>query len=515
MTDLTASSVPAEGSARGSIWSQRTLAAATVLLLLIALGDYFFLNFRPGVSVAIFFIAITVGVLALHADRLREARTLILATVAVLGALPSIEAVTVWGFLWSLGGVSLLSIGISGNLPRYEDWVGTFMRFGILAPVRLTADSFRLLIEAGQQKIGGRIVRGALVWIVPVIFTAIFVWLFAAANPLLEAGLRAIRLDKLFEWLTPGRIIVWSFIATLCWPLLSPQLLRWMPAPQAQGPVQAKPESLVFGTIAIRNSLIVFNAMFAVQTVMDLMFLWGGVRLPDGMTHADYAHRGAYPLIVTALLAAAFVLGAMHKNGPGEKSKLVRDLIYLWIAQNIWLVISSILRLDLYVESYGLSELRLAAGIWMALVAIGLGLIMVRIAARRSNKWLIMANLTSLALTLYALSWIDTQYLVARYNILHSREMTGEGIALDYSYIDELGPAAIPAIDEFLAKAKFADQDTINTISIARGHILERLPLEHAWPTWTWREDRLLRYLGKQPYGRDWCAIDTDACPRS
>ena len=51
-----------------------------------------------------------------------------------------------------------------------------------------------------------------------------------------------------------------------------------------------------------------FNALFAVQTVLDLTYLWGGVALPDGMTYATYAHRGAYPLIVTALLAAGFVL---------------------------------------------------------------------------------------------------------------------------------------------------------------------------------------------------------------
>ena len=45
----------------------------------------------------------------------------------------------------------------------------------------------------------------------------------------------------------------------------------------------------------------VFNALFAVQSVSDLAYLWGGMRLPEGLSYADYAHRGAYPLIVTAL----------------------------------------------------------------------------------------------------------------------------------------------------------------------------------------------------------------------
>ncbi len=64
------------------------------------------------------------------------------------------------------------------------------------------------------------------------------------------------------------------------------------------------------------------------QTLSDLAFLWGGLRLPEGITHADYAHRGAYPLIVTALLAAVFVLAAMHRGGAGERSVLIRRLVY-------------------------------------------------------------------------------------------------------------------------------------------------------------------------------------------
>jgi hypothetical protein len=54
---------------------------------------------------------------------------------------------------------------------------------------------------------------------------------------------------------------------------------------------------------AVRLSLIAFNALFALQNGMDLAWLWGLMPLPAGITLADYAHRGAYPLIVTALLA--------------------------------------------------------------------------------------------------------------------------------------------------------------------------------------------------------------------
>ena len=148
---------------------------------------------------------------------------------------------------------------------------------------------------------------------------------------------------------------------------------RWQ---DEQGPTLPKSEHLLFGRAAILRSLIVFNAIFAVQTALDLTYLWGGTALPDGMSYAHYAHRGAYPLIVTALLAAAFVLAAMRKDGPAEGSVWIKRLVYLWTGQNVLLVVSSILRLWLYVEVYSLTELRIAAGIWMALVAVGLVLIL-------------------------------------------------------------------------------------------------------------------------------------------
>src|SRR5262245_50194804 len=77
-----------------------------------------------------------------------------------------------------------------------------------------------------------------------------------------------------------------------------------------------------------------------------------GQRLPADITYASYAHRGAYPLILTALLAAGFVLISMRPGGPAEQSKVIRPLVYLWVAQNVMMVVSSILRLDLYVQTY-------------------------------------------------------------------------------------------------------------------------------------------------------------------
>lgn len=510
MTDIAETILPAEPP----IGTTRTAAAAGVLAALVVIGDIVLWEHEPGVNLFVFFLALILGVLALHPRKLGQGRTVLLFVVALASAAPFIETVSPWAFLTAQGGLALLALGISDNLPKFEDWGGAFTRFGLLAPVRLVVDAFRLIGEGGSRKSGGHLLRAAMVWIVPLAFAAVFVLLFSAANPLIEHALKTIRLDKLLELLDPGRIIVWGMIAFFAWPFLAPKLLTWIPALQMQGPTRPPAESLFFGRAAILNSLVLFNLLFATQTVMDLMYLWGGVRLPDGMTNAEYAHRGAHPLIVTALLAGAFVLAAMRKNGPGQTSPLIRNLVYLWVAQNVWLVISSLLRLKLYVEEYQLSEMRVAAGIWMVLVAIGLVLIIAKVALNRSNKWLVMSNMAMLSVTLWGVALTDVQSIIAQYNVRQSYEVTGHGIPLDLYYTSDLGTAAIPALDEYLTTAKHATADQKRQFSILRGELAARLMRYDVntgegylpttdWREWTWREERMVNYLRQHPSSPD------------
>ena len=64
---------------------------------------------------------------------------------------------------------------------------------------------------------------------------------------------------------------------------------------------------------------------------------------------------------------------------PWLDSRVMRVLLLVWVAQTLLLVISSILRLDLYLEVYGMTHLRFAAFVWMAVVALGLVVLVMQI----------------------------------------------------------------------------------------------------------------------------------------
>ena len=250
-----------------------------------------------------------------------------------------------------------------------------------------------------------------------------------------------------------------------------------------------------FGVATILRSLILFNLLFAVQTVLDVAYLWGNASLPADISYASYAHRGAYPLIVTALLAAGFVLAAMRPGDPAGHSRVIRPLVYLWVAQNVLLVLSSILRLDLYVQIYLLTWWRVAAFIWMVLVAFGLVLIVARIVLNRSNAWLIRANLITLMATLYICSLVNFAAIIADYNVNHSREAAGKGVWIDMNYLFSLGPQALPAIDRAIARRGLDP-----TLVSRRGCLVEQqVKATASWRSRGLRSWPLQRALGAQP----------------
>jgi hypothetical protein len=209
------------------------------------------------------------------------------------------------------------------------------------------------------------------------------------------------------------------------------------------------------------------------------------------VTLAEYAHRGAYPLIATALLAALFVLVTLRPGSEMAASSAVRRLVYLWIGQNVLLVASTMLRTFDYVEAYSLTRLRISALAWMALVAVGLLLICYRLWRRRSDAWLINANFAAAGLLLTVCAFADLGGVAAQWNVRHAREAGGAGAALDLCYLNRLGASSLlPLIELESRPIAPALRDRVQW---SRTFQMARLEARQAdWRSWTVRGARRL-----------------------
>ena len=452
-----------DGPAQPAGTRQRRLRPLALLLVLILLADVLFYRQSVGLSLALFALALVA------AAQRRTPRPAPLA-VLILSLLPVIDHVQLLSVVIFCFGL-IISIAMS-RLPLSPP--ATTLRAALsLAtqiPLRAARDLAsgvaRLQVQSNAARRFGR------AWAFPLGGVLVLISLLAAANPVLDgwlSGLADLPLDP-GAWLR--RLTFWTGLALLVWPLLvaDPHL-----PPAALAARKTVPASIGLNAASVSNALILFNAVLAVQTLLDARYLWSGAALPPGMSLASYAHRGAYPLLATALLAGAFALAARPWL---TERRILKPLLLLWLAQNILLTLSALYRLELYVQTYGLTYLRAYAFIWMALVATGLALTLFQIAATRTNLWLLIRCAALAAATLYLCAFVNFAAIIARVNVAEGK--------IDAYYLCGLGPTAAAGIPNDLI---WPDSETICPPAP---------PQIDGWRDWGFRNWRVLRYLNQQ-----------------
>lgn len=341
-------------------------------LALVVLGDrWAYAEGFAGPGIGLFAVCWTVLTVATSRSLRHDATAITAAGGATAFALVLIDDPSL--LAWSLFGVALL---MAATLPRtagFDDAWRWTQRIVLLAtgslvgPIRDGRRWQRLLAKVPRKPL----LRFVPMLALPLIGSAVFVSLFALANPLIADTLGRLRLPSI-DLETATRSVWWIVVFTLVWATLRPRRVR-LPFPALDTPADRAIPGVSVASVTI--SLMLFNAVFAVANALDIAFLWNGAELPGDMKMKDYVHRGAYPLIATALLAALFVLVTLRPGSATANQPLIRRLVLLWIAQNVFLVASSVLRTLEYIDSYLLTELRIAALAWMGLVALGLVLI--------------------------------------------------------------------------------------------------------------------------------------------
>ncbi len=460
-------------------------------LVLVIIADFLFYNQSIGWSIG-FFGFLLVGAVSLHNAVLLKSNIAELLVVLTLGqCLVQIDKLSFLSFILMVLGL------ISLSLMRRDDWqhdasiwlrlcMSSLMRF--IGPLHKVITGYqRFLNQYTRSNVFLTVIRG---WFLPIVLSSTFLYLFSNANPIVMNWFSGIDISGMFAGLSSWRFAFWVIMSSLMFAIIRPRLKFRIKRKRAPAYFK-KSEKMsltewAFSKDAVRRSLIIFNLMFALQTMMDMNYLWGNSTLPDGVSYALYAHKGAYPLIVTALLAAIFVLVTQSAKKEISESKLITQLMYLWISQNILLVLSSIYRTFLYVEIYALTYWRIAAFIWMGLVACGLIWIILRGLLGKSNTWLINANVLTLLAVLYVTSFVNVGGMIAHYNVTHSKVMSGAGISLDVYYLQNIGSASIPALLEF--EARTGGDVTSDLIRQLRNNMDD-------WRRWTYSEYRLLQSL--------------------
>ena len=443
-----------------------------LLIGLIALGDILIWDVMPGLSLVVFGAAVVAAALWITGSKVCTHRQMLVVGGTALALLPMVELVQPLSLLIAIIGVSGALAFLAG-LNVGELWRGV-LRLWPMGVRQTFIDAGGLMKIQGAEDASGRLTRFVMVWFLPVALGLVFVLLFLAANPIAERWV-----DQLWhadaDVPEGARVMFWACLVPLAWTALSLGKIREQLRRTSQSARMGPARQGLINPASVVRALVLFNAVFAVQTLLDVFYLYGGVGLPEGITYAEYAHRGAYPLVVTALLAGGFALLSRRWV---QGNILLRVLLMVWVAQNVALVVSSLVRLELYVGVYGLTHLRIAAAIWMGLTAVGLALILWQVWRRRDNQWLMLRGGGLASVVLYACTWVSFDATIAHYNLNHA-------VPSDYHLLCNLGPASKPVVAAF---------DAAHNVSLCYP-FQYHIAVPNDWRSWGFRNWRALGSL--------------------
>ncbi|MFE9769227.1 DUF4153 domain-containing protein [Streptomyces sp. NPDC005808] len=197
--------------------------------------------------------------------------------------------------------------------------------------------------------------------------------------------------------------------------------------------------------------LIVLIGLFAAFNAVQLAVLFGGydaVLEKTGQTYADYARQGFWQLLLVTLLTLLVIVFALRwaPRDSGGDRKLVRGVLGTLCALALVVVASAVRRMDMYVDAYGLTRLRVsvvAVELWLGLV-----IVLIMAAGVWGARWLPRVVAASAAAGVLAFGLVSPDGLIAERNVQRYEDTSKEGAGkFDLSYAQGLSADAVLALD--------------------------------------------------------------------
>ncbi|WP_063749893.1 DUF4173 domain-containing protein [Streptomyces sp. C] len=192
--------------------------------------------------------------------------------------------------------------------------------------------------------------------------------------------------------------------------------------------------------------LIVLNLLFAGFNAVQLAVLFGGydkVLESTGLTYAEYARQGFWQLLWATVFVLAVIALALRwapRGGTGDR-RLVRSVLGTLCLLTLVVVASAVRRMDLYVDAYGLTRLRLSVvtmELWLGLV-----IVLLMAAGIAGGRWLARAVVGSAAAAVLAFGLASPDGIIAEYNVNRYQQDN----KLDLAYLRDLSADAAPYLD--------------------------------------------------------------------
>ena len=294
-------------------------------------------------------------------------------------------------------------------------------------------DGFGWLGERDRKKKGGRFQAAAIGLLAAIPFLIVILALLISADAvfsdLLERAAEGMNL-----WNTGGMIALTALIFVLSYSYLRGLTADLTTAP-APGKGKEKKKYQPVSALAFTSVTALVYLFFCGIQVAYLF--WGKMRLPDGLTWAQYARQGFFQLLFVCLINLALVLVCLAAF---EESRALRAVLTAISLMTYIMIASSAYRMLLYIQNYHLTFLRLFVLWALGVIALVFAGVIVSIYWK---GFPLFAYCTVTVAALYLLpAFGRPDYWIARYDIAAMQA----GKYDDYGYLSSLSADAAPIL---------------------------------------------------------------------
>jgi hypothetical protein len=452
------------------------IALVASALVLGVLGDLLFQGKPLGLNVGLWTLAFAIGLTVLmRVSRapLHQGRRFMLAPLLVFSAMFAWHASPLLVVANLLALAAAVSMGALRNrrarlhAATLSDYGGGLVgacvstAFGAL-PLLMSDISWKEVVGRTRSEKVTAVARGVALGLpLLIVFGALFVAADAVFKHLMSSAVPSVDATAVERLLIIG---VWAWLAG--------GLLRDLLASRDEGEeVPLARERRGVGALEIGVALAFLDLLFLAFVVVQFRYLFGGSTLVQSrahLTYAEYARHGFFELVAVAgLTLTVLLLADWALAGRGRRA-------FRWLAGALLVLLgvviaSALQRMRLYVQHFGLTELRLyATGVilWLAVVSAWFAVTVLR---SRRHAFAVGALVAGFAATL-ALNVLSPDALIARTNVTRP--------VVDVTYLAGLSDDAIPTLVSRISQLPKPQQSELAAA------LLGRAPADDDWRSW-------------------------------
>jgi len=420
------------------------------VLIVFATAGYSYLFYRQSAGVNYFlFNAVLIFLLLIRDSSLLYSRAFVGAAVGCL-----VSSFCVFWYDTTLPFVAdILSLVLLAGVSFDREssfiiaWFHSFYSL-VCVFIFMAIDIFRGLNSPNVDSGRARLISKVALGIIPFIIFLVFFAIYRSGNPIFDQFAARINFDFIsLAWCIftlAGFFFMYGFFKQHAISLIQgadhrttddlPPISLEAHVKSMLGQMISVPNFVYTGVLL----LVLLNGLLALVNGLDIFYLGILHAIPPGITLSQYLHNGTNSLIVSIILAVTVILfyfrGYLNFY---EGNKWLKNLAYIWIAQNIILVISTAYRNTIYVSSYGLTHRRIGVYVYLFLCVAGLITTFIKVSQGKNNWFLFRKNAWIFYTLMIVACPFDWDSIITSFNI--SRFQADRTMEIDQRYLADLG----------------------------------------------------------------------------